>query len=93
MSEANIKYHIDINIHSNLLPCIMQDSLDSAEFDPIEFINNSFPTEMSLENLDTFVFGVSSQITTLDEEISLAVQSQSVAGQQASKVLTIVFVP
>ena len=32
--------------------------------------------------------GISSQISTLDEEISKAVQAQSVAGKQASKVRT-----
>jgi hypothetical protein len=63
-----------------------KDPLDQADFDPIDFINRTFPTEQSLDDLDTFVFGVNSQITALDEEISHAVQSQSIAGQQASKV-------
>jgi hypothetical protein len=62
-----------------------RDPLDAVDFDPIEFINRTFPNEQSLDDLDTFVFGVSSQITALDEEISHAVQSQSIAGQQASK--------
>ena len=43
-------------------------------------------SESSLDGLDTFVVGISSQISTLDEEISKAVQAQSVAGKQASKV-------
>lgn len=46
---------------------------------------NTF-VESSLDGLDTFVVGISSQISTLDEEISKAVQAQSVAGKQASKV-------
>lgn len=44
--------------------------------------------ESSLDGLDTFVVGISSQISTLDEEISKAVQAQSVAGKQASKVIS-----
>lgn len=64
------------------------DPLDATDFDPVQFINQKFPSEKSLDDLDTFVVAISSQIATLDEEISKAVQSQSVAGQQASKVLT-----
>ncbi len=64
----------------------MGDCLDEAEFDPIQFINQSFPTEESLNDLDTFVVGIGSQIGALDEEISRAVQAQSSLGQQASVV-------
>jgi len=64
---------------------LIEDPLDSPDFDPIAFINQHFPTESSLDGLDTFVVGIASQITTLDEEISSAVQAQSVAGKQASK--------
>ena len=49
---------------------------------------NDILSESSLDGLDTFVVGISSQISTLDEEISKAVQAQSVAGKQASKVRT-----
>ena len=59
--------------------------MDIADFDPVAFINQKFPTEASLEDLDTFVVGINSQISALDEEISKAVQEQSVQGQQASK--------
>jgi hypothetical protein len=48
--------------------------------------------ESSLDGLDTFVVGISSQISTLDEEISKAVQAQSVAGKQASKVISQTYV-
>lgn len=41
--------------------------------------------EASLDGLDTFVVGITSQITTLDEEISKSVQAQSATGKQASK--------
>jgi hypothetical protein len=64
---------------------LIEDPLDSPDFDPIAFINQNFPTESSLDGLDTFVVGITSQISTLDEEISRAVQAQSAAGKQASK--------
>lgn len=64
----------------------MNDLLDSSDFDPIQFINENFATEEDLDKLDTFVVGIGSQISALDEEISKAVQSQSTAGEQASKV-------
>jgi len=63
----------------------LEDPLDSPQFDPIAYINQNFPTESSLDGLDTFIVGITSQISTLDEEISRAVHTQSVAGKQASK--------
>ena len=63
---------------------IDDDQLDAADFDPVAYINQKFPTESSLSSLDTFILGVASQISVLDDEISRAVQSQSQAGQQAS---------
>lgn len=62
----------------------MEDPLDIVDFDPIQFINNKFPTEASLDDLDTYVVNIEKQINTLDDDISKAVQSQSIAGQQAS---------
>lgn len=62
----------------------IDDPLDSDDFNCIAFINQKFPTEASLIDLDTFLVGIGSQISALDEEISKAVQSQSVAGVQAS---------
>lgn len=59
--------------------------LDSDDFDPIDYINKRFPTENSLEDLDTFSLGLSSQMAALDEELSRAVQSQTASGEQASK--------
>jgi hypothetical protein len=63
-----------------------EDTLDSPNFDPIADINQKFPTESSLNEIDTFVVGIGCKITTLDDEISKAVQAQSRAGEQATKV-------
>ena len=38
------------------------DPLDSENFNAIDFINSKFPTEQSLEDLDTFSMGIGSQI-------------------------------
>jgi vacuolar protein sorting-associated protein 53 len=64
---------------------LLKDPLDVATFDPIDFINNKFPTESSLEDLETFSFGISSQIAALDEEISSTVQAQSHNGVKAKE--------
>ncbi|KAJ1418318.1 Vps53-like protein, partial [Ochromonadaceae sp. CCMP2298] len=64
---------------------VFEDPLDSEEFDCVQYINNTFPTEGSLDTLDTFIVSIGAQISTLDEEISKAVQTQSVIGKEASK--------
>jgi hypothetical protein len=64
----------------------MSDPLDDDDFDPIEYINRHFPSEASLVELDTFMVGISSKISGLDDEISRAVQGQSRAGEQATRV-------
>ena len=60
--------------------------LDSPDFDPIAYINQKFPTEASLDGLDAFTSSVDAQIHNLDEELSKAIQTQSVAGKQATQV-------
>jgi len=60
------------------------DPLSRPDFDPIAYINSVFTNEASLSGLDTFLLGISTQINVLEEEISHAVQAQSLAGQQAS---------
>ena len=63
------------------------DPLDRSDFNPIDYINEHFPTENSLDHLDTYMLGLNSKITALEEEISKSVQAQSSAGQQATKVI------
>lgn len=64
----------------------IDDTLDSPSFDPISYINHKFPTEQSLQIIDTFVIEIGCKINTLDDEISKAVQAQSRAGEQATRV-------
>ncbi len=60
------------------------DPLSKPDFDPVTFINSAFPDEASLSGLDTFLLGISTQMKVLEDEISHAVQMQSISGQQAS---------
>ena len=53
---------------------ISADPLDSADFNAVAYINQKFPTEESLSELDTFLVAIGSQIAALDEEISSTVQ-------------------
>lgn len=62
--------------------------LDSPDFDPIAFINQKFPTEASLDGLDAFSTTISGQIHNLDDELSRAIQTQSIAGTQATQDIT-----
>jgi serine/threonine protein kinase len=74
-----------MSLTTSLTDATITDPLDDNNFDVISFINSRFPTENSLNELDTYVIGIGSQISVLVDEISKAVQTQSVAGQQASK--------
>jgi hypothetical protein len=48
-------------INSNIIAQLQKD------VDPIAFLNQSFPTEESLDNLEEFVKTVSDQVSTLDQ--------------------------
>ena len=78
--------HFSSSHHGSAHGHFAEDTLDSPNFDPIAYINQKFPTESSLNEIDTFVVGIGCKITTLDDEISKAVQAQSRAGEQATKV-------
>jgi hypothetical protein len=44
----------------------MEDLLDRSDFNPVDYINEYFPTESSLDILDTYLVGLNSKIATLD---------------------------
>lgn len=69
----------------------IDDTLDSKSFDPILYINNKFPNENSLNDIDTFIIGINCKINNLNDEISKAVQAQSRAGEQATRVKLLLF--
>ena len=49
-------------------------TIDSDTFDSVQYINQKFCTESSLENLDDFINGINTKIALLDEEISHTVR-------------------
>lgn len=68
---------------NELLPT--SDPFDQPHFDPIQFINEKFPTEESLSELDNYLIRLKKNITTMDEEIINTVRKQSMTGNQAEK--------
>ena len=72
-------------LHTESSSVISGDPLDKANFDAIAYINERFPTEESLKEVDTYLVAVRSQIAALDEEISATVQAQSSAGELATR--------
>jgi hypothetical protein len=68
----------------DLLPS--QDIFDSPFFDSVDYINQLFPNEQSLnENLDSFILKVKKRIYRVDNEILETVRKQSSSGVQAQK--------
>lgn len=62
------------------------DVFDSPFFDRVEYINQLFPNEQTLnESLDSFTIKVRKKIRNLDEEILNSIRKQSTAGIQAKK--------
>ena len=61
------------------------DPLDAANFDPIEYVNQRFPTEESLSKLDQFSSDLSRQIRSIDEEIYESIRNQAVCSKQTEK--------
>lgn len=53
------------------------DPMDKPDFDAISLINDTFPTEQSLVDLDPFLEKLNAKIRQIDREIQAAVRSQS----------------
>ncbi|XP_046645397.1 vacuolar protein sorting-associated protein 53 homolog [Daphnia pulicaria] len=54
-----------------------QDPLDRADFNPVDYINNLFPTEQSLSNIEEVISDFQGKIHHLDSEIKSCIRSQS----------------
>ena len=57
------------------------DPLEQANFNVVDYINQIFPTEQSLSNIDEVVSQVQTRIQDLDGEVKKAVRQQTTAGQ------------
>lgn len=53
------------------------DPLDQSNFNAIDYINNIFPTEQSLTNIDDVLSKMKDKIRNLDQEIRRVVRGQS----------------
>eukprot|EP00301_Raphidiophrys_heterophryoidea_P003343 c11513_g1_i1.p1 GENE.c11513_g1_i1~~c11513_g1_i1.p1 ORF type:complete len:803 (-),score=207.93 c11513_g1_i1:329-2737(-) len=62
-----------------------EDPLDAPDFDPVAYINKTFPNESALEGIDIFISKVRSKIRTLDESIVMAIREQSKSGSKAKQ--------
>ncbi|KAJ3298080.1 Vacuolar protein sorting-associated protein 53 [Borealophlyctis nickersoniae] len=67
---------------SNILQT--KDTLDSSDFDPIEYINLIFPNEHALATVDNVLQKLRLKIGRMDKEIRDLVRSQTIAGQQSA---------
>ncbi|KAI0230424.1 hypothetical protein LSAT2_019219, partial [Lamellibrachia satsuma] len=63
------------------------DALDSPDFNAVEYINNLFPTEQSLSNIDDVVSRIRSKIRHLDGDIRTVVRGQTNVGENGRQAL------
>jgi hypothetical protein len=55
---------------------------EEENFDPIKFINDRFPDEESLVNLDTVINDLKAEINELDEEILTGIHEHAMLNSQ-----------
>eukprot|EP00053_Salpingoeca_punica_P016055 m.149724 g.149724 ORF g.149724 m.149724 type:complete len:855 (+) comp16865_c0_seq1:404-2968(+) len=64
------------------------DPLDAPDFDPVVYINNVFPSEQSLTNLDDFVAKLKTKIKKIDDEVAAKIRAQTKAVQEGRRALS-----
>ena len=60
------------------------DPLDAPDFDPVDYINEMFPTEQSLVNLDDVLSDYKCKIQVIDEDMRRIVRGQTSVGEDAA---------
>lgn len=60
---------------------IRSDAIESADFNVTDHINQLFPTEQSLSNIDEVLFKMESECKQIDENIRSVVRSQTTTAQ------------
>ncbi|KAL6259695.1 hypothetical protein P5V15_009610 [Pogonomyrmex californicus] len=63
------------------------DTLDQPNFNVVDYINNLFPTEQSLSNIDDVVNEIEDKIYSIDKEIRSVVRGQTNVGQDGRAAL------
>jgi hypothetical protein len=59
-----------------------RDAFDEDDFDPIKYINEKFPDEASLVNLDSVIGELRSEVTALDEDILQGIHEHALLNSQ-----------
>lgn len=65
-----------------------KDVFDGDEFDPIKYINEKFPDEASLVNLDGVISELRTEVTDLDEEILEGIHEHAMLNNQMKEEIT-----
>ncbi|CAF4857775.1 unnamed protein product, partial [Rotaria sp. Silwood1] len=68
-----------IKIHSSNKEYILPstDEIDRVDFNPVDYINQLFPTEQSLANIDEVIGSVKSKVRSLDTDIRFTIRAHS----------------
>ncbi|CAF5081597.1 unnamed protein product, partial [Rotaria sp. Silwood1] len=53
------------------------DEIDRVDFNPVDYINQLFPTEQSLANIDEVIGSVKSKVRSLDTDIRFTIRAHS----------------
>ena len=61
------------------------DPLDDPNFNPVDYINNMFPNEQSLADIDMAVGKIRAKVQRIDDDIVKEVRNQSRAGNKGKK--------
>eukprot|EP01113_Clastostelium_recurvatum_P017040 TRINITY_DN1995_c0_g1_i3.p1 TRINITY_DN1995_c0_g1~~TRINITY_DN1995_c0_g1_i3.p1 ORF type:complete len:1025 (-),score=255.52 TRINITY_DN1995_c0_g1_i3:12-3086(-) len=80
-NNNNNKVTFSTQLHkaiSDILPSA--DPLDSPTFNPIEYINNMFPNEQSLVEIDTAISKVKTKMARVDNDVLASIRGQSRGG-------------
>lgn len=78
--SGDVQAAIDQVLQSN-------DPLDRPDFNPTDYINQLFPNEQSLANIDQQISELSCNLTVIDDSIRNVVRSQINTGQEGQKAL------
>ena len=68
-----------LKIIGEILPS--DDPLDKPNFDIVDYINELFPTEQSLSNIDDVISQVKTKIRRIDDDVRGVIHSQTTIGQ------------
>lgn len=63
-----------LNVLLQILPS--DDPLDKPDFDAIDYINNMFPTEQSLTNIDDVIHSLECKVDSIDNDIRTVIRGK-----------------